>query len=696
MQPVAAERPSGPGRTGLVALALAAATFAAFAPALGCGFIPLDDPQYVSQNPCVLGGPGAGATRWAFTTFHLCNWHPLTWLSLQLDAALWGADPRGFHLTNVLLHAANAALLFGALRALTGAFWRSAAVALLFGVHPLRVESVAWVSERKDVLSIFFGLAALRVYARYARAPSAPRYLAVFLALALSLMAKATLVTLPCLLLVLDWWPLGRARSGRDWSHLVAEKVPLLALAAAACVVTYLAQQEGGATRSREAFPAAVRVGNAAVACVTYLAKSAWPSGLAFFYPHPKGSLPAWRVAGASLLLAAVMASTAALRRRAPYLLAGWLWYLGTLVPVLGLVQVGEQAMADRYTYFPQVGVLVALSWGVADLAAGRGTLATLAAAAAALALATLTFGRLQLWRDPRALLEASLEVTGPNEVILSCLGRAYEDGRDDASAARCFREALATNPESALVLCNIGGLLARAGDLDEAARHLEKARDLAPGYAPVRVFLGGVYGRQDQPAAAAREYEEYCRLVPDSPHGYIELGKVYARQGDYERAARQFERACRLDPSSVEALLSLGRAEEERGNWASAAECYGGAARLCPGRPEALAGLGVALSRLGRRDEGLTQLRAAVARDPAFVHARVLLGQALANRGDFAGAAAHLEEAVRLDPSRRGAWHDLGLVRRLQGRTAEAAECFRRAGEAGPGPARPRDWTAE
>src|SRR5579883_1257197 len=444
MQRVSKPRPPGKFREWVAAGLLAGISLAVFARALDCGFVNYDDMEYVTRNRDVLRGLTPGGVGWAFTTCYNSNWHPLTWLSLELDASLWhlpdgGPDPTGFHLTNVLVHAASAALLFLALRALTGAFWRSAAVALLFAVHPLRVESVAWVSERKDVLSVFFGLLALWAYAAYVKRPSVGRYLAVAAAFAASLLCKPMLVTLPFLLLVLDGWPLGRVRTLADWRRPALEKLPLLALAVASSALTYFVQAKAGTVRGLETFPLNVRVENAAVSYVQYVAKTAWPLGLAVYYPHPAspwgGGLPAWKVGGAAVLLVAATAAAVALWRKAPYLLAGWLWYAGTLVPVLGLLQVGDHAYADRYSYFPQIGLLVAACWGVAEVARRHAETAAAIAAAAALALAVVTGVQLASWRDSIALWRHDLRAAGRSPLAYMNLGAALGEAGDAAGS---------------------------------------------------------------------------------------------------------------------------------------------------------------------------------------------------------------------------------------------------------------------
>jgi tetratricopeptide (TPR) repeat protein len=649
-------------RDWLAAAVLAGVAFAALAPALACDFVNFDDFTYVVRNPQVKGGLSSAGVRWAFTTSRAANWHPLAWLSLQLDATLFGPGPLGFHLTNVLLHAANAALLFLALRSLTGAYRRSAAVALLFAVHPLRAESVAWVSERKDVLSAAFGLLALAAYAGYARAPSLRRYLPVVAALALSLMAKPMLVTLPFLLLVLDGWPLRRARALGDWGKLAAEKLPLFAVVAASSAITVRAQAGEGAVMALEKLPLDARAGNAAVSYVAYLSKTVWPVNLAVLYPHPGGGLPAWRVASAALLLAALTAGAVALRGRAPYLLAGWLWFVGTLVPVIGLVQVGLQAYADRYTYFPQVGLLIAVCWGAADLAGARARAALVTAGVVAWVLAGLTWGQLGVWRDSLALWEHAVRAAGESPVGLANLGETLEERGRFREAETRYRGAVRLEPESVKAHIDLGNNLLKQGKFDEAAQ----------------------------------EFAEVCRLEPDSPRGYTNLGNVYLQQKKFGEAARQFQEACRRAPDVAMGFLNLGKAEEERGDFARAAESYREALRLEPDSPRAHAALGAALLQQGNDGEGLDQLRASVGCDPRFVDGHTLLGKALAQRGELAEAGRHLEAAVDLDRKSAEAWSNLGALRFLQGRKAEAEGCMAQARElrrqppGTSGPARP------
>lgn len=455
----------------LLAAALALLILLAFLPVLGNGFVNLDDGHYVTRNFWVRKGLTRGGLAWIWTANVANNWHPLTVLSHMLDCQIFGLVPAGHHLTSLFLHLANVLLLFEVLRRMTGAVWRSAAVAALFGVHPLHVESVAWVAERKDVLSAFFWILAMGAYARYALRPSLGRYLLVALAMALGLMAKPMVVTLPFVLLLLDVWPLGRLRFepgwGRRLARLAVEKLPLLGLSAAASLVTL--QYQTTSLVDLEVVPWKLRLANAAVSYAAYLGKLLLPRNLAVFYPLPL-EIPAWKAAGAAALIAVLTALAVWRARKAPWLLVGWLWFLGTLVPVIGLVQVGRQAMADRYTYLPSIGLFLAACWGLAELAGDRaGRRAVLAAASvmAILALAAATRAQVRHWSDSVALFQHALEVTEDNYVAHIGLAKALATERDWAGAAEHYRAALALRP----------GLREVRLGLDEARRAAERRK---------------------------------------------------------------------------------------------------------------------------------------------------------------------------------------------------------------------------
>jgi Tfp pilus assembly protein PilF len=624
-------------------------------------FVNLDDPVYVSQNPHVQAGLTPQGVRWAFTTFDCGNWHPLTWLSLQLDASLFGGqNAGGYHLTNVLLHAANTLLLFLVLGRMTGAVWRSALVAGLFALHPLHVESVAWVSERKDVLSTLFWMLALAAYLRYVRRPGPGRYLPVALALALGLLAKPMLVTLPCVLLLLDWWPLGRLTLGpipaahpTGARRLLLEKLPLFALALASCAVTLVAQLHGQAVAPLEEFPPAARVGNALLAYAAYLGKTLWPFRLAAYYPHP-GAVPVAAAAGAGILLLAVTALVLALRRR-PYLPVGWLWYLGTLVPVIGLVQVGGQAFADRYTYVPLIGVFVMLVWGGADLAAGRVPGAALAAGAALVlsACGVLTWLQVRHWQSSLHLWEHAVAVTPANGLAHLNLGACYYERGRLADARRELEQAAALGPGRAEPHARLATVLAEVGQWPQAADEYRRATALAPEAAWLHANFGTVLLELGCPDEALAEFRRAVALDPDLPLAHANLGIVLRAFGRPEEAEAAFRRAVALDPALAPAhaglgdvLADLGRTDEARAEYRRA---------LDPGDRQARSRL-QACARLAALRTRLPDLAAGRDR-PADNAERLALAYAcrLPAERRFALAARLYAEAFAADPEAAG-----------------------------------------
>jgi len=542
----------------LSCLLLLAATFAVYAQVRHHEFIHLDDNQYVTDNPHVLAGLSPRGIAWAFTTNLSGSWIPLTWLSLVADTELHGPDAGGYHLTNLVLHLANTLLLFIAMRSLTGSPWRSLFVAALFALHPLHVESVAWVTERKDVLSAFFWFLGLWLYARYASGPSPARYAAVLLALVLGLMAKPMVVTLPFVLLLLDLWPLGRlavpaevrgngraggrrkeraARIDTLRFRVVVEKAPLVLVATALGLVTYLAQRGTGATVSLEALPLGARFANALVSYVSYLGKTFWPDDLAAFYPHPLNGIPAWQVLGAALFLGLVSAAAArpSVRRRRPYLLVGWLWYLGTLLPVIGLVQVGYQGMADRYTYLPLVGVFIMIAWGLPDLAGEgrmRRVLVPAAATVAVGALAVCTWYQAALWRDSISLFEHALRVTRRNFVMHNQLGLALAERGRLPEAVSHYVQALRVHPRYAEAHTNLGVAFLEQGALPEAAACFGEALRLYPGFEEAHNNMGIALERMGRRDEAVRHYSEALRIRPDYPLARANLERALAQGG--------------------------------------------------------------------------------------------------------------------------------------------------------------------
>ena len=580
----------------LACLVLALSVLAVYGQTLGFGFISYDDPQYVVSNPWVQRGLTWDGVRWAFTTYYFSNWFPLTWLSLMLDAEIAGVDPRIFHLTNLLLHTANTLLLFHLLDRATGARWKSAWVAALFAVHPLHVESVAWVAERKDVLSTLFWFLTMLLWLRWVERPGAVRYAGVIVSFTLGLLSKSMLVTLPFALLLFDFWPLGRHR-GAGLLSLVREKLPLLALAAVSSVTTAIAQRASGTLANLDTLPVAARLANAVDSYAAYLQQTLWPTGLAVFYPHPGSEVPLASWLGAALVLAVISAGVAILRRSRPYLAVGWLWYLGTLLPVIGIVQVGFQARADRYTYVPLVGIFILLAWGIPDLLGRRVRLLAAGAIASLAASAWLAYLQCGYWRDSILLFERALEVTGENAVARNNLASAYYQrnapgdleravahyaktirmepsyapslnslavallklGRAEEAIDR-WSQAVGMTPRYTEALCNLCGALSQVGRLAEAERRCTQALRVDPQAACAHSNLGHLYLQQSRIPEAETHLEAAVRIAPLATDSRVSLGVMFMKQNRLEEAIAQFAEVLRLDPSNQIARSNLDR----------------------------------------------------------------------------------------------------------------------------------------
>ena len=496
----------------LICLALAVITIAVFGQILGHRFVRYDDDVYVTLNEAVKAGLTGRSIFWALFTTANANWHPLTWLSLMTDYQIYGLDPRGFHLTNLLLHVANVLLLFLVLRRMTKSVWRSALVAALFGIHPLHVESVAWVGERKDVLSALFWMLTMGAYALYVERPGALRWRLTLIFFALGLMAKPMLVTLPIVLLLLDYWPLRRMKvagskdDGIPLADLAREKVPLFAMSFLSCFITYKAQQQGGAFSGPDAFPLPVRIWNALLSYAMYLQDTVSPKGLAVFYPHPEKGIPVWQIAVSVLVLASITALVIRSARSKPHLIVGWLWYVITLVPVIGLIQVGVQARADRYMYLPIIGLAVAVAWLLpgrrGDMETrGHGAMPSFAfAAATILLLAGAAYVQTGYWKDSVTLFTRATRVTRDNALAYVNLGMSLADERrfDEANAA--YRESLRINPPSAKVHCNYAFSLFYSGDYAGSWREIHLSEKY--GLRPPEEFIASLAQKMPDPSA--------------------------------------------------------------------------------------------------------------------------------------------------------------------------------------------------
>lgn len=592
-------RPNGgPGLRPLAAV-LAAWVAAVFLPSLLNGFV-WDDTQYVLGNPRVLGGLTWGGVRWALTSLELANWHPLTWVSHMADVELFGARAWGPHLVNLLLHAANAVLLFVFLARLTGAPWRSLLVALLFGVHPLHVESVAWIAERKDLLSTFLGFAALGAYLRAVRRPGRLRSVTVLLLFGIGLAAKPMLVTLPCVMLLLDAWPLGRLTRS-SWRRPLLEKLPLLALSAAVSAVTVVAQRSAGAVSD---YPLDARISNALVGAVRYLAKTAAPFDLAAFYPHAGVALPRGQVLGSLLLLVLVTALAAAAYRRRPWLAIGWLWFVGTLVPVSGLVQVGQQAIADRYTYVPLVGVFIMVIWSVGGLPAGRPrrqAAALVLGAALAVALSAASWVQVGYWRDTVSLFTHAVDVTSGNWLAEFNLGSHYQARGETGLAAAHYRAAVRARPDYEKALNNLGTIAAAAGRPAEAIGYFQAALAAHPGFEESLLNLGVELMKLGRLPEAEIRFLEALRRNPEFYEAREQLAEMLLRQRRWSEAEAQFREVLRRHPESARARNWLGVTLASQGRFDEASAVFEQILRSDPGDPDARANLARARARLAR-----------------------------------------------------------------------------------------------
>jgi len=611
---------------------LALVTSVAFFPALQNNFVNFDDNAYVYENPKVTAGLTRSGIIWAFTQCHSSNWHPLTWLSHMLDCQLYGLNAGGHHLTSVLLHTVVAILLFIVLQEMTGAIWKSAFVAAVFAIHPLRVESVAWISERKDILCGLFFMLTLAAYVHLLRAPSVGRYLMVVLLYALGLMCKPMLVSLPLVLLLIDYWPLHRFTNPSSTRRLVLEKLPLIGLAAVSCLVTLFAQRS--TTASIDHIPLTSRIGNAAVAYMIYVAQMFWPLRLAPFYPHPADEqlapgvidqLPAWQTVLAIVAIIGISIAVVLWRRERPYVFTGWFWYLVMLGPVIGIVQVGLQAHADRYTYLPQIGLYVLVSWGLAHLIAWRQAGRRVLVAAVAIVLVSLIWiarAQVRYWHDSETLWEHTLAVTKDNDFPHYGLGDVYFARGEVNKALTEFRSALDLRPDSPYAHNDIGLVLAKMGRLDEAVDHLKAAIRILPNHPTAHYTLGNALLKKAQTNDAIKEFEQQLVLQPDHAPARYNLALALLNQGQLNQAIAQYEKTIELRPDYAEAYYGLGNCYIEQGDPEKASKQYEQALKLSPSLVEARNNLATILCQRGEIDRAISELEEAIRVQPDNIDA--------------------------------------------------------------------------
>jgi tetratricopeptide (TPR) repeat protein len=653
----------------LFGLLLAAVTLFVFWPVADSDFVNYDDGDYYTSNWNVLRGIRSGSVGWAFTTTHAANWHPLTWLSLMCDAEVFGAGPAGPHLVNLLFHATNTLLLFVLLWKLTRDLWPSVFVAACFGLHPLHVESVAWISERKDVLSTFFFFLALLSYVAYVRhrrperaTSSPPRenpltsserifqpgsswYVAAVISTALALMSKPMAVSLPLVMLLLDFWPLGRWRGGTfvdavsSAKRLIVEKIPFFVLALGSSIVTILAQTTGGAVRNLASISMGARLENALVSYARYLGKTVWPARLSVLYPHP-GHWPAEVVAVSLAVVATGFLVVLVGARKCPFLFTGWFWFVGTLVPVIGMVQVGLQSMADRYTYVPLIGVFVMVAWSmkfIVERWSLRPMWAGLICGGTLLACGVLTRHQLRYWKNGEALFSHAVAVTEHNSIALALLqndlgANLYRQGRLD-EAIDHYEQAIRLNPQYELAQNNFGIALASQGRYDEAIRHYSIALDIWPKYASAHINFGDALVAKGQIEEAILHYRQALQLDPHSVPAENNLGAALLRQGNCEGAITCFRRVIALAPKYASGYRNLANALVKHGQLGEAEACYRSAVELDPTSPETRYRFGITLLRQGKKAAARVQLEEALRLKPDYLESRQQL-QALDGEG--------------------------------------------------------------
>ena len=578
-----------PGPHSWIGFGLLTAVLAAYFQVRSHAFVSLDDPIYVTENLQVRGGLTWSGLVWAFTTFHDGNWFPLTWLSHMLDCQLFGLDSGWHHLTNVVLHALSTLILFVVLHRMTGARRRSGVVALLFAIHPLHAESVAWIAERKDVLSALFWMLTLWAYSRYAAQPGHARYALALIFFCLGLMSKPMLVTLPVVLILLDLWPLARGIR-------IIEKIPFFAASLASSIVTYIAHQAGGSVASFEIVPLAIRLENALITIALYILQWFWPAHLAVFYPYSLRSLivPAIFAGIALCAVTTIVALASPLR---PYLAVGWFWYLVTLAPVIGLIQTGSQSHADRYTYIPMIGLSIALVWEIADRLQSWPRMRVALTAAVTVACLTLSWIQVRYWRDDISLYQHAVAVVPDNYVAHFNLASALDAQGKTDDAVTQLREAVRARPYYVPARAELGQLLAREGHPEEAVTELRTAIRLRPDEAVTHFRLGSVLGTLGRPGDAAAEFSEAIRLQPVNADAHYNLGVALAEQGRVQQAAREFDATVHLRPDDVNARFNLGISLAQLGKLDDAITQFSETVRLAPDFPDAQRALAQAIS---------------------------------------------------------------------------------------------------
>ena len=683
-----------------ISLFLTLATLVVFWQVRNHDFIDLDDSLYVTQNVHVQKGLSPHSIAWAFTSFDAGFWIPLTWLSLMLDFELYGLNAGGYHLTNLFFHVLNTLLLFLILNKMTRQSWRSGFVAALFALHPLRVESVAWVTERKDVLSTFFLILAIWSYLRYLERLERKRYLVVLLTFTLGLMAKPMVVTFPFVLLLLDYWPLGRLQLGHidagsqaenyppiNHSHevlptrlLVREKLPFFAVAAGFSISTAFAHSSVHALGNLDKYPLGIRFANALIAYVSYIWKMIWPHNLTVLYLYSRESVSMLQAVGAGILLAGISVLLIWTGRRYRYLAVGWLWYLGTLLPVIGLVQAGFQAMADRFTYIPLIGLFIIIAWGIPDLLARWQYRRTAIAFATSLLLPFLmmsTWTQLSHWHDRKTLWEYTLAVAPNHYYALNSLGEIASDDGDLEKALAYYTKAFEANPHYQSAISNIGSIFYKQGKYDEAIKYFYQALEMDPDDAVVHSNLGEAFSRQGNLDKAIFNFTQAVTLDPKNCKAHNHVGMIFVSQGELNQAISHFSEAIKINPDYAEAHYNLGAVFLRQGKPDEALKHFSEAVKINPDYAEAQNNLGALLVQQGNFDEAIAHLSRALSIKPDYAAAHNNMGDALARQGEFDEAISHYAQALRINPDYVDAHRNLAILLATRGKLEEAVYHF-------------------
>ncbi len=616
-------------------------------------FINYDDNLFVSENQHILNGLTPDGIIWAFTTPNVGNWLPLTWLSFMLDCRLFGTNPGWMHLVNLLLHLANTLLLFAVLKKMTGSLWPSAFVAAAFALHPMHVESVAWVIERKDVLSTFFFMLTLAAYVGYVRGTGLFRYLLTILLFVFGLLAKPMLVMLPFVLLLLDYWPLGRfaapqaaaiAERRRILYRIIIEKIPFFALAAVSSVITFLVQKGSGAVTDINTLSLQSRVANAFLSYAKYIDKMFWPQDLAVFYPFVARTIQSWQVVLCALLMIVVSVLAIRFGRKQKYLFVGWFWFVGTLIPVIGLVQSGAQSYADRYTYIPYIGLFIMIAWGMPELLSKwlyQKIALGIAAAMVLTAMGIGTYRQVGYWKNSSTLFTHAIEVTQNNYLAYCNLGIAYGELGRWQDEIEAYKQAIKIRikPEDVKAYYNLGNAYAKLGRYHDAIEALKQAIRIKPDLAEAHYILGNAYLNLGRYQDAVEAFNQAIRIKPDYANAHNILGVAYASLGRLQDAIETFRQAIRIKPDDADAHCNLGNAYGKLDCYQDAIEAYKQAIRIKPNYAEAHFNLGNAYDKLSRYQDAIEAYKQAIRIKPDYAKAHCNLGVAYLGTGDKGSA---------------------------------------------------------